>query len=72
MKKRDKYEGLIGNHNAQKAAEERRTKMIVIPVTEAEKKAFERHVKSGKRSKWVRELIFSALEETGQTHLNLQ
>ena len=59
MNETKKYEGLLDNKNARKAREERRTKMIVIPVTEKEKEAFEKHVKRGKRSRWVRELIFT-------------
>ncbi len=57
MNETKKYAGLLNNRNAQKAKEERRTKMIMIPVTEAEKKAFEKHVKRGKRAEYCRNKI---------------
>lgn len=57
MNETKKYAGLLDNKNARKAREERRTKTIVIPVTEAEKLAFEKHVKRGKRAEYCRNKI---------------
>jgi len=57
MNEERKYKGLLNNRNARKAKEERRTKTIQIPVTEAEKKAFEKHVKRGKRAEYCRNKI---------------
>jgi len=50
-----------GNKHAAKLPELKRTEVIVFPVTKAEKEAFQKAVKRGKRSQWLRETVFKGL-----------
>jgi hypothetical protein len=55
-----KYAGLRGNKNARKAAEKRRCKMIVIPVTEQQHADAKRRAGKTPLAKWCRKKLFGA------------
>ena len=61
MKRKKKIHGNTGKKHALKMPELRRTEMIRLAVTAEEKAAFEKAIKRGERSKWLRGLIFKSL-----------